>query len=346
VLRRRLLRWYRANRRDLPWRRTRDPYAIWVSEIMLQQTRSETVVPYYRRFLRRFPTLRALARARESAVLAAWSGLGYYSRARNLHRTARLVVDRHGGRLPETAEDLLALPGIGRYTAGAIASIAFGVRAPVLDGNVARVLARLFYVPDALRSAPAALRLWEVADRLVPRQSPGDWNQALMELGAGPCRPRRPACPECPVREHCVASILGIAEHVPEPPIRSRSERVRQATLVIEHQGRVLLGRRVEDRLLRGLWEFPTVRVSPAGSAARAARSRLERLGGGSPEPERRGIIRHSIMNQRIETEVFRARLAARARPRAPGFRWFRWGELDALPLSAVGLRIRDQLRG
>ncbi len=343
-LRRRLLRWYRAHRRDLPWRRTRDPYAIWVSEIMLQRTRSETVVPYYRRFLRRFPTLRALARAPESAVLGLWSGLGYYSRARNLHRAARLVVERHAGRIPATVEGLRALPGIGRYSAGAIASIAFRVPAPVLDGNVTRVLARVFYVPGALRSPAAKSALWRLADRVIPRRAPGDWNQALMELGASLCSPRAPQCPRCPFRTHCAAGVMGIADHVPEPPPRTPPLEVRRAAVVVEHDGRVLLLKRVHGRLLRGLWEFPSVEIRPGRASASVLRDELRRLGLDRPVCDRWFALRHAIMNRQIATEVYRTRVEHRPAARRRGARWFRPGELDELPLSAVGLRIRDQL--
>ncbi len=310
---------------------------------MLQQTRSETVVPYYRRFLKRFPTVRALAGAPESTVLGAWSGLGYYTRARNLHRAARLVVERHAGRLPATVEGLRALPGIGRYTAGAIASIAFRVPAPVLDGNVKRVLARLFYVPGALRSPAAESALWGLADRVVPRRAPGDWNQALMELGASLCSPRAPQCPRCPVRTRCAAGVMGIADHVPGPPPRTPPLRVRRAAVLVEHEGRVLLQKRAQGRLLRGLWEFPNVEVRPGRASASVLRDELRRLGLDRPAGDRWFAVRHSIMNQRIATEVYRTRIEHRPAARRRGVRWFRPAELAELPLSAVGLRIRDR---
>ena len=198
-LRSTLLRWYRKNRRDLPWRRTADPYAVWVSEIMLQQTRVETVLPYYARFLERFPDASRLADATEDDVLASWSGLGYYRRARALHQGARVVMERHDGKLPRDPADLRRLPGVGRYTAGAIASVAFGLPEPILDGNVRRVLARIFAV-DGVRLGPAAeeRELWGLAASLVQGSAPGDLNQALMELGALICTPRAPACPACP----------------------------------------------------------------------------------------------------------------------------------------------------
>ncbi|HSG04908.1 MAG TPA: A/G-specific adenine glycosylase, partial [Nitrospiria bacterium] len=199
LLRKHLLAWYRKSRRDLPWRRTRDPYHILVSEIMLQQTQVDTVIPYYHRFLKAFPTVSKLSRAPERKVLKLWEGLGYYSRARNLHRAAKEVHSGFEGKVPDTLEKLESLPGIGRYTAGAVASIAFDRRTPIVDGNVKRVLCRLFAIEDDPAATSVKNRLWELAESLVPGKSPGDFNQALMEFGATLCRPRNPSCGECPV---------------------------------------------------------------------------------------------------------------------------------------------------
>jgi A/G-specific adenine glycosylase len=342
-----LLRWYRRHRRHLPWRRTTDPYAIWVAETMLQQTRSETVLAYYRRFLRRFPTLAALARAPESAVLARWSGLGYYARARNLRRAARCVLALHGGRLPTAPAELVELPGIGRYTAGAVASIAFGVRAPVLDGNVARVLSRHFEIPGALRSSAVERKLWTVAEELMPRGSPGDWNQALMELGATLCRAKAPACSCCPLRKTCAANLSGRVDRFPEPSRRRVMRRVRRACVVLERGDRALLVRRDEGRLLRGLWEFPSREASDGRPPRAVAREVASTIGAAHAPLRLEGKIEHTIMNSRIETQVFVAQLAGRTPPRPAGARWFRWSDLAALPLSAAGLRIarlRDDL--
>jgi A/G-specific adenine glycosylase len=258
-MRRALLGWYDRAARDLPWRRTRDPYAIWVSEAMLQQTTVDTVVPYYERFLSRYPDAASLALADEDALLAVWSGLGYYRRARLLKAGAGRIVVEHGGRVPSRLEEIRALPGVGRYTAGAIASIAFGVMTPVVDGNVVRVLSRLFAIPPNPRSSETAAReeIWRLADGLVPAPRPGDWNQALMELGATVCRPARPACGACPVARDCAALAEGDPTRYPSPKKRPDVVRASAALVVIERGGRILLVRRPGTEILGGLWELP-----------------------------------------------------------------------------------------
>ncbi|MCG8420858.1 MAG: A/G-specific adenine glycosylase [Proteobacteria bacterium] len=251
---------FRCAKRDLPWRRTRDPYAIWISEVMLQQTRVATAIPYYQRWLARFPTVRDLAGASLDDVLAAWSGLGYYSRARNLHRCARELVANHRGSLPESARALVELPGIGRYTAGAIASIAFGHREPVVDGNVARVLARIYELEHDVKSTAGMRALWDLADDLVPADAPGDFNQGLMELGATVCTPTRPSCPICPVRGLCSARASGRQETLPVMPSRKRASQlplIDSNALWIERGNRLLLARRGLGGLYGGLWELP-----------------------------------------------------------------------------------------
>jgi A/G-specific adenine glycosylase len=339
-----LLRWYRRRRRDLPWRRTRDPYAIWIAETMLQQTRSETVLGYYPRFLARFPTLSSLARARESAVLAAWSGLGYYARARNLRLAARRIVDRHDGRMPRDVEALRALPGVGRYTAGAVASIAFGVRTPVLDGNVARVLARWFAVPGPMRSHSVSRSLWREAERLVHRSAPGDWNQALMELGATVCTPRAPACGRCPVRRGCAAHRAGRVDHFPEAARRSAMHRVRRVCVVLEAGDRLLMVRRDRERLLGGLWEFPGFDLVSDEAPEASARGVLNRLGAKRPRLRPQGSFLHTITNRRIRTFVFGVSIAPGEPRTIPQARWVRRDALARLPLSAAGLRIAARL--
>jgi A/G-specific adenine glycosylase len=257
--RRALVDWYKVARRDLPWRHARDPYAIWVSETMLQQTRTRTVLPYYERFMSELPSVHALAEATEARVLALWSGLGYYRRARMLHAAARQVVSVHGGRFPHDLGDLRRLDGVGAYTAGAIASIAFGRRAPLVDGNVARVLARVFAIDKDVKTAPGSALLWALAARLVgdAEQDPGDWNQALMELGATVCTPRDPGCPVCPARAACLALSRGLVGQLPRVQRKAAPRVVHRVAVVLASSGSVLLARRTPGALFGGLWEPP-----------------------------------------------------------------------------------------
>ena len=272
--RRALLAHYDAGRRALPWRVGRTPYRVMVSEFMLQQTRAETVVPYYERWLRKFPDWESLAGATEDEVLREWKGLGYYSRARNLHHTARTVRDRHGGHLPPDPATLKTLPGVGDYTAGAVASIAFGVAVPAVDGNTRRVLARLL---DLAAPSPAQLR--REAARLLHPTRPGDFNEAMMELGATLCTPRAPRCGECPVAPWCRARVAGTVEERPARRIRRPVPRVHYVTAVlVDAAGRTLLVRRPPRGLLANMWEFPAVRLGaaqPAGEAIVAAARRV-----------------------------------------------------------------------
>lgn len=255
--RRALLAWYRAAARDLPWRRTTDPYAIWLSEIMLQQTRVEQGLPYYERFIAAFPTVQSLAAAKEERVLKLWEGLGYYSRARNLHRAAKVVANERGGEFPQTAEELQSLPGVGRYTAGAIASIAFGKRVPVLDGNVIRVLSRLYDIEACTDDLKVRDRLWELAAALVPVKKPGDFNQAMMELGARVCTPKAAQCQSCPIAKQCAAHAAGVVDQRPVRKPKRQTPRHEMVAAVIKRNGRYLLVKRPSKGLLGGLWEFP-----------------------------------------------------------------------------------------
>ncbi|HEX5043914.1 MAG TPA: A/G-specific adenine glycosylase [Candidatus Polarisedimenticolaceae bacterium] len=333
-----LLAWYRAHRRDLPWRRTRDPYAIWVSEVMLQQTQVAAVLPYFEPFLARFPTPAALAEADEDAVLAAWSGLGYYRRVRHLREGARAVVMRHAGALPRQRDALRALPGIGPYTAGAIASIAFGLEEPVLDGNVRRVLAR--WTADAGEGGDA--RFWDLARSLVAGPDPGDWNQALMELGATVCTPQAPRCAECPVSRPCRARATGAPEDFPRPRPRKPSRTVSVEVALIERDGAVLLERKGSGGPLRGKWDLPAVETGGgealAGEALRAAlraRHGIDVVPGTVGRP-----AVHTILDRRLRLAVVRCTWGQRDVDPGPALRWMAREALDATPVSGATRKV------
>jgi A/G-specific adenine glycosylase len=320
-----LLRWYRRHRRDLPWRRTRDPYAIWVSEAMLQQTRVETVVPYYERFLRRFPDVASLADAELDDVMCAWEGLGYYSRARRLKHAAEMVMDRFGGRVPSQADELQSLPGIGRYTAGAIASIAFGRAEPVLDGNVTRVLARLHGIRDSVDQPKVVERLWQEATRLARGSSPGDLNQALMELGARVCTPKSPGCETCPIQRWCQAAEAGDPEAIPRKTRRPEPRLLRVGAALLLRRGRALAVKRPAGGLLGGLWELPGTELTGKSRPERAVTSALEAAIGLPIENlERLGQVDHLFSHRRLELLVFRGSPGA-GRLRLDGYTAHRW---------------------
>jgi A/G-specific adenine glycosylase len=290
--------------RALPWREARrDPYRVWISEVMLQQTRVATVVPYFEAFVRRFPDVRAVARADLDEVLAVWSGLGYYRRARALHAAARLVVQRHAGALPTSLAELRALPGVGAYTAAAIGSIALGMRVAVVDGNVRRVLARLLALRDPVASPRARARIEAVAARLVPARSPGAFNEAVMELGATVCTPAKPRCACCPLARLCESRRLGLEDTLPARAPPRVPATTRLGAIVAVRRGRVLLARRAARGRFGGLWEPPM--FDGPGSASRRA---LATLGAGA-QVRRLGVVRHDLTNRRLCVHVLRARV-------------------------------------
>ncbi len=340
ALRRALLAWYERSRRELPWRRTKDAYRVWVSEVMLQQTTVKAAIPYYETFVTRFPTVAALAAAPEEDVLAAWSGLGYYHRARNLHRAARHVIERHSGRFPRALEAALAVPGVGLYTASAILSIAYGQPLPVVDGNVRRVLARLLALrgPEYRREGAYYNR----AEELLDRERPGDWNQSLMELGAIICVPREPACPACPVRRHCLAFAQGIADRLPEGRPRRAPVEVTVAAALVVRDGRVLLVRRPEGRLMGRMWELPQTSLESRGLPD-LVRELAERHGLRVVPGPLVARARHAITFRRITLEGYRTRLRGGDSGDRERFRWAAIPELASLPVSSA---TRKLLRG
>jgi len=322
-IRRRLLAWYRKHKRDLPWRLTRDPYRVWISEIMLQQTRVAAVIPYYERFLGRFPDVHALASAPEQELLAAWAGLGYYSRARNLQKAARRIQELGG--FPRDHTALLDLPGVGDYTAAAIASIAFDLEHAVLDGNVLRVLSRFTGERGNVDFVPVRKRLRAVAGRILDPKHAGEFNQALMELGATVCLPKQPQCPACPVKPQCAAWKLGLQNELPLKSVRLGSERVKKTLMVIEKAGKILIWQRSpKDQRLAGFWELPEPLQLPDA-----------RVGANI------GQFRHTIVNTIFECRVVRASLA-----RLPkGFRWFETARIHEIPLSTTARKALAYLK-
>ena len=342
----RLLAWHeRHGRRDLPWQIDPTPYRVWVSEIMLQQTQVQTVIPYYERFLARFPDIVALAAAPLDAVLHLWSGLGYYARARNLHRAAQSVRDRHGGGLPETFDELAALPGVGRSTAGAILSLALGQRHAILDGNVTRVLARHFAVKGWTGRAEVARQLWTLAESLTPADQPGAYNQAMMDLGATVCTRTRPACALCPLEASCVAKRRGNPSALPErKPTAVLPVRTAQLLVVRDSAGRVLLEQRPPTGIWGGLWSLPQVEAGADPLAWCAAR----RLGDGARLVARWPVRRHTFSHFHFEMHPVEIRLDSQGSGgvEEPGRVWYNPAAPDARGLAAPVRRMLTALAG
>jgi len=348
-----LLAWFRAHRRDLPWRRSRNPYRIWVAEVMLQQTRIAAVLPYYHRFLKRFPSVETLARAPQEEVLRQWSGLGYYSRARNLHGAAKRIVTVHSAKFPGALEAALALPGIGRYTAAAILSIAYGAPLAVLDGNVARVLARLGAVRGDLRAPRRWRRLGETAQDLLATRAPGDWNQALMELGETVCTPQAPRCAECPVARWCRAYARGITGKIPAPRRKREAVHVRIAAAILrDPRGRTLLvrdpglpaeaaisaqGGAQCGALFSRLWQFPAVEVTRDAALELAGHLRSA-LKIASVALEPLPAARHSVTFRNITLLPFLARVTRL--PKRARTRILPLARLRDLPVSSATRKI------
>jgi A/G-specific adenine glycosylase len=333
-VRRGLLAWYGRNARDLPWRRTRDPYRIWISEVMLQQTRVETVIPYYARFLERFPTNRSLAEARQEEVLKIWEGLGYYGRARNLQAAARELESSYAGRLPRSSSELKELPGFGPYTAASVASIAFGEPVACVDGNVRRVVSRLAASNDGVE---------ETARLLVDPGDPSSFNQGMMELGALICLPRNPRCPVCPLRTLCRAFRTGVVARHPAPRIRRKPALLHSTAVVLVRNGKVYLRRRPSTGRYGGLWEFPTFEHERGADPIETARRGILELLGATPGGlAEAGRFRHDLTHRSIRMTVVRGTLGETPR-RGDG----RWTSPDAerLPLARLQRRVADLIR-
>jgi len=344
----RLLNWYMENARSLPWRGLKDPYATWVAEIMLQQTRVETVEAYFERWMNRFPTIRSLAEAPLQQALKEWEGLGYYSRARNLHRAAQIVAHEHAGRLPADVAALRKLPGVGRYTAGAIASFAFGLDYPALDGNARRVLARVFNVVEEARSATGEKKLWELAEQNLPPGRAGDYNQALMDLGAVICISRSPRCGVCPLQDICRAYALGVQEQRPVRKARAKLPHYTVTAAIVRKNGKVLIAQRPPRGLLGGMWEFPGGKTQPGENLATGLQREIgEELGAAIEVGEIFGVYQHAYTHFRVTLHAFLCDLAEGEAPRTLQVQEVRWvnpEELANYPMGKIDRQIAEEI--
>jgi A/G-specific adenine glycosylase len=336
-LSRMLLDWYYKHGRTLPWRDHPDSYAIWVSEIMLQQTRVETVIPYFEKWMRLFPDVGTLANADGQEVLNAWEGLGYYSRARNLHKAAKITVEKFKGQLPRDLAALRSLPGIGRYTVGAIASMAFGMDEPTLDGNLRRVFARLFDVVEFADSPAGEKILWELAAQYLPKGEAGDYNQSLMDLGATICLPKNPRCLLCPLMDICEACKKGTQELRPVLKPKKAIPHYIHSAAVILRRGRVLLAQRLPDGLLGGMWEFPNGRIED--NSSKAMNKALNDVYGLRVKmKDEIGIIKHAYTHFKVTVHAFHCELVIN--PKKESLKWVKVIELNDYPMGKVDRQI------
>lgn len=344
----RLLNWYNIHKRILPWRDHPDPYAVWVSEIMLQQTRVETVIPYFQKWMKLFPTIKKLANADEQDVLNAWEGLGYYSRARNLHKAAKIVAEKFKGELPRSLEDLRSLPGVGKYTVGAIASMAFGMDEATLDGNLRRVFSRLFDVKEFADSPSGEKILWELARENLPKGKAGDYNQALMDVGATICLPKNPRCLLCPLMEICEARKNGTQEIRPVLKPKKESPHYIQVAAVIIKNGKVLLSQRPADGLLGNMWEFPNARLAqPAVLGGVNDRELAKSLKAQTKiqvkKKEAIGIVSHAYTHFKVTEYVFIC--DAISIPKDKNLKWVKVSELENYPMGKIDRQIALKLK-
>lgn len=360
AFRRRLLAWYHKHHRKLPWRQTHDPYAIWVSEVMLQQTQVATVIEYYVHFLRRFPTVRSLADAAEQEVLTLWAGLGYYRRARQMHAAAGQIVQQHDGIFPKSLDEVRDLPGIGRYTAGAIVSFAYGQRAPILEANTLRLYSRLIGLRDDPKSASSQLQLWQFAEHLLPKSGAniGKVNQALIELGSLVCTPKRPDCSVCPVKRFCAAYRDGLQAEIPRVAAPSTFTPLHHALVIIQRGNKTLMRQNPAGRWWEGLWDYPRVDLTELGWHQEFDRAELnpmtqvglveqamqQALGLelSQETSEYLKTVRHGVTRYRIALHCFRAKLKSPAHlPRKQIWRWVDLTIEPQLPLTSTAQKLR-----
>ncbi len=336
-----LLRWFEKNGRDLPWRKTGDPYAIWISEIMLQQTQVGTVIPYYQNFLNSFPSVYHLAKANLSKVLRVWEGLGYYSRARNLHRASKMIVNHFQGKIPDNPRDLLSLPGIGRSTSGAILSFAYNKEEPILDGNAKRVLSRLFAISG--RKTRTERLLWRISESLIPKGRSNPFNQALMDLGSMLCTPKEPQCPHCPLQNNCKGKVLGNPEKYPTKEIKKRVPHIDAISAVVQKDGKVLLNRRPPKGLLGGLWEFPNWEIKDKRTSRLRLRLRnyiKKDIGMNVKVKEFIGTFQQTYSHFKLTLHVYHCQ-ALNGKEKG---RWVPLQSLDTFPMSRIHRKIANTI--
>lgn len=343
-----LLPWFKANKRSMPWRNNRTPYRVWISELMLQQTRVDQVIPYFTRFMKRFPSLRSLATASQEEVLKQWEGLGYYSRARNLHKAAILIQIEHAGRFPDTAEAISNLPGIGPYTTAAIGSIAFNLNLAVLDGNVIRVLSRLMAYPTDTRTTKAKQELQQLADALLIEGEAGDCNEAFMELGATLCSPSSPTCSDCPLQAVCLAQKSGSPTNYPiKAPKKKVPHLIVGAAVITNRKGEILIAQRREKDMLGGLWEFPGGKQEPGETIQQCiARELKEELGLNIAVSDFLITVKHAYSHFTMDLHTYRAKIkSGRPRPlQCQDYRWVKLPDLRTYPYSKADLKIIEAL--
>jgi len=349
MVRRKLLKWFDDNQRDLPWRKKKTPYRVWVSEIMLQQTQVATVIDYFNRFIKKFPTVKKLAAADQADVLKMWEGLGYYRRARQMHAAAQVVVEQHGGKFPEEFDQVLALPGIGRYTAGAILSISLDQRLPILEGNTIRLFARLMAMKSDPRSTDNQKALWEFSELLLPRKRCGDFNQSLMELGSEICHPRKPKCLICPLRSNCPTAIQGLQQLIPAPSRKMKYEELNEAVVIVQRGNKFLVRQCAPGERWEGLWDFPRYVIPQKTNSVVVPQLLSEQLKdqtGLSAELVATGErIKHAVTRFRITLDCFKTRsVSGRLKKSVGETQWLTVETLQQTPMSVTGRKVADRL--
>jgi len=341
--RRRMLAWFDRNARDLPWRRTRDPYCIWISEIMLQQTQVATVCDYYKRFIQRFPNVQALADAQETDVLRMWEGLGYYRRARQMHAAAQQIQEQHQGVFPTDLESVLALPGVGRYTAGAITSIAYDLPAPILEANTIRLFARLIGLRSDPTTSDSQKQLWAFAEAILPRKNAGRFNQSLMELGSLLCTPKSPRCDACPVADQCAAFAGELQSKIPAPKKKVQYEEVTEAAVIVRHGECVLVRQCAKGERWAGLWDFPRTALATSVNCLQQLETAVQQQTGAQIQVgERLTTMKHGVTRFRITLHCYEAKCITPPQS-SNSLHWVKPTELSDYPLSVTGRKLAQQ---